>query len=191
MEGSTTYDGICRVTGRRQLLFDSAAALGGLAIGSTIAKAAAATEEISHNAETIHHEITFKASSARVYDALTDAAKFHKVVLLSKAATTGMVPIKSPAEISRELGGAVSLFGGYITGRQIELIPGQRIVQAWRAGSWAPGIYSIAHFELAEDGAGSKIIFDHTGFPVGDAEHLAEGWKGNYWEPLAKFLARE
>jgi hypothetical protein len=39
-----------------------------------------------------------------------------------------------------------------------------------------------------EQVAGTKIVFDHAGFPRGKAEHLAEGWKMNYWEPLEKFL---
>jgi activator of HSP90 ATPase len=94
-----------------------------------------------------------------------------------------------PTEIGREAGGGFSLFGGYVTGRQIELVPNERIVQAWRAGSWDPGIYSIAKFDLVEQGSGTKIIFHHTGFPEGQAGHLAAGWKGNYWEPLQKFLA--
>jgi hypothetical protein len=34
-----------------------------------------------------------------------------------------------------------------------------------------------------------KLFFDPGGFPKGDAENLAAAWKGNYWEPLAKFLA--
>jgi activator of HSP90 ATPase len=68
-------------------------------------------------------------------------------------------------------------------------VSNERIVQAWRAGSWSPGIYSIARFELTEQGTGTKIVFDHTGFPQGTAEHLAEGWKVNYWEPLEKYLA--
>ena len=53
---------------------------------------------------------------------------------------------------------------------------------------WDPGAYSIAKFELVEQGTGTKIVFDHTGFPKGDAETLASGWKAHYWEPLAKFL---
>ena len=48
---------------------------------------------------------------------------------------------------------------------------------------------SIARFELVEQGTETKIIFDHAGFPRGKAEHLAEGWKINYWEPLGKFLS--
>jgi activator of HSP90 ATPase len=100
-----------------------------------------------------------------------------------------MVPASAATEIAREAGGAFSAFGGYVTGRQIELVSNERIVQAWRAGSWDPGSYSIARFELTEQGADTKLVFDHTGFPAGEAQHLAEGWKGNYWEPLAKFLA--
>jgi len=143
---------------------------------------------ITHSAEAIHQEVTFAAPPARVYDALTDARQFSKVVQLSAAAQTMSISSK-PAEISREAGGAFSAFGGYVTGRQIELVPGQRIVQVWRAGGWDPGAYSIAHFELTAAGAGTKLIFDHTGFPQGQADHLAAGWKGNYWEPLTKFLA--
>ncbi|MGB2901082.1 MAG: SRPBCC family protein [Candidatus Acidiferrum sp.] len=173
---------------RRQAIAGLAAAFSGLVLGST--EAWAGTEEaISHAAESIHLEPVFKASRKRVYEALTDAKQFGKIVRLSAAMKGGMPPGAGPAEISREAGGAFSLFGGYITGRQIELVPNERIVQAWRAGGWDSGRYSIAKFELVEQGSGTKIVFDHTGFPNGQAEHLAEGWKGNYWEPLEKFLA--
>lgn len=146
-------------------------------------------EEISHAAEAIHQEVTFNATPARVYAALTDAKQFDKVVQLSAAAKSMALPNK-PVEISREAGGAFSAFGGYITGRQLELIAGQRIVQAWRAASWPAGAYSIVRFELAADGPHTKLVFDHTGFPQGDADHLLTGWNGNYWEPLAKVLAQ-
>jgi uncharacterized protein YndB with AHSA1/START domain len=172
---------------RRQMMAGVVIALGGLALGSNEAWAGA-EEEISRTAEAIHQEPVFKASRKRVYEALTDAKQFEKIVQLSTAMKTGMPPGAKPTEISREVGGAFSLFGGYITGRHIELVPNERIVQAWRTGGWAPGVYSIAKFELVEQGSGTKIVFDHTGFPKGEAEHLAVGWKGNYWEPLEKFL---
>jgi activator of HSP90 ATPase len=70
----------------------------------------------------------------------------------------------TPAEISREAGGAFSLYGGVITGRHIELVPNVRVVQAWRAGDWPAGVYSIAKFELVAQGSGPKIVFDHAGF---------------------------
>src|SRR5713101_4341878 len=172
---------------RRQLIAGVAAAFGGLSMGSAMGWAGA-EEEISHTAESIHQEPVFKASRKRVYEALTDAKQFNKVVQLSAAMKSGMPAGAAPTEISREVGGAFALFGGYILGRHVELAPNERIVQAWRTASWDPGVYSIAKFELVEQGSGTKIVFDHTGFPKGQGEHLAAGWKGNYWEPLEKFL---
>ena len=172
---------------RRQVIVGVAMAFGGLALGSTKAWAGA-EEEISRTAESIHQEAVFKASRKRVYEALTDAKQFDKVIQLSGVLQSMHLGDK-PAEISREVGGAFTLFGGYITGRHVELVPNERIVQAWRTGGWAPGVYSIAKFEIVEQGSGTKIVFDHTGFPKGEAEVLASGWKAHYWEPLEKLLA--
>ena len=36
------------------------------------------------------------------------------------------------AQMSSELGGDFSAWDGYITGRNLELVPGERIVQSWR-----------------------------------------------------------
>lgn len=187
MSEKTNFNGLVHSSTRRQLIAGAGIAFGGLALGSTGGWAEAA-EEISHAAESIHQEPVFKASRKRVYEALTDAKQFDKVVQLSAAMKSGMAPGAKPTEIGREAGGAFELFGGYVTGRHLELVPNERIVQAWRAGSWDPGDYSIAKFQLVEQGAGTKIVFDHAGFPKGKAGHLAEGWKMNYWEPLEKFL---
>jgi len=170
--------------GRRQWFVQSAIAAGGFALGPA---EAVAEDGVSRTAEAIHQEVVFKAVPQRIYDALTDASLFQKVESLSGAMKS--VDINShPAVISRDPGGAFSLFGGYIVGRQIELVPNQRIVEAWRTMSWAPGLYSIARFELAAEGSSTRLVFDHAGFPTGTAEHLAAGWKSNYWEPLEKFL---
>lgn len=173
---------------RRQLISGAAIAFRALTLGA--GKSWARREdEIFHAAESIHMENVFAASRKRVYDALTDTKQFNEIVKLSAATKSGMVKDASPAEISREAGGAFKLFGGIIFGRQLELVPNERIVQAWRVSHWDAGEFSIAKFTLTEEGSGTKIIFDHTGFPKGEGESLATGWKGNYWEPLAKFLA--
>jgi activator of HSP90 ATPase len=173
----------------RQMIVGVGMAFGGLTLGSARAWAGV-EEEISHAAESIHQETVFKASRKRIYEALTDTKQFDNVIELSGVMKSGMLPAgtNKPTKISSEVGGAFVLFGGYITGRHIELVPSVRIVQAWRAGGWAPGVYSIAKFELVEQGLGTKIVFDHTGFPKGDGEHLASGWKEHYWEPLEKFF---
>ena len=124
---------------------------------------------------TIHQEIDFNASPERVYEAFLDANQF--------SAFSGR-----PAKINREVGGAFSLFGGHIIGRNLEVIPNQRIVQAWRVVTWPEGAYSIARFELKAQGSGTWLVFDHIGFPEGLHDHLAEGWDENYWSLLKKYF---
>jgi activator of HSP90 ATPase len=171
---------------RRQAILGVVGVFTGLAAGSTRARAAP-EDGISHTADSIHQEPVFAASPKRVYEALTDAKQFTRVIQLSGALQQMHLP-DQPAVISREEGGAFALYGGFITGRHIELVPNVRVVQAWRAGDWPAGVYSIARFELVEQRSGCKISFDHTGFPKGDAKGLASGWKSHYWEPLAKVL---
>ncbi len=73
-------------------------------------------------------------------------------------------------------------------GRNLEWVASRRIVQAWRAVSWPEGIHSIARFELLGQGSGTRVIFDHTGFPPELTEHLESGWNENYWTALQKYL---
>ena len=174
---------------RRQMLIGTAGVFGCLTLAFAEVRPSGAGD-ISSACEVIHQEIGFKAIRKRVYQALTDPQQFNKVVLLSAAMQSGMAPAGKPVEMSPEAGGAFCAFGGYITGRNVELVPNERMVQAWRAASWGPGQYSIARFEFTEQGSGTKLVFDHAGFPPGQGAHLAEGWKTNYWEPLEKYLAQ-
>jgi activator of HSP90 ATPase len=174
---------------RRQILVGAALAVSGLVLGQTEAHANG-DDPISHTAESIHQEVAFTATPKRIYEALTDPTKFQRVVELSNAMKTHIPAGAPPAQISTEVGGAFSMFGGIIVGRHIELLPNQRIVQAWRPVYWNPGVYSIVKFELAENASGTKLTLDHRGFPDGDAQHLLTGWNENYWEPLEKFLAQ-
>jgi activator of HSP90 ATPase len=166
---------------------DVALGLGGLVLLPSKLRAAG-EDGLSHSAEAIHQEPIFKATPKRIYDALTDAKQFQQIQLLGGTIAKSELEAK-PAEISTAAGGAFSLFGGYIVGRQLELVANQRIVEAWREITWGPGIFSIVRFELKEQGTGTRIIFDHTGFPAGAGEHLAVGWKTNYWDPLEKLLS--
>ena len=172
---------------RRQMLVGTTAVLTGL--GFDPLNALAHTEEgVSRTAESIHQEPVFKANPKRVYEALTDEKQFEKVTQLSAAIQSGAALGNKPTQIALEAGGPFTIFRGHIVGRYIELVPNRRIVQAWRVVDWDPGIYSVVKFELTEQGSGTKIIFDHAGFPQGKGQHLADGWKANYWEPLEKYL---
>ena len=170
---------------RRQAVFGAVAAFSAFGASGTVSLARP-SEEISHSAEAIHQENVFKANRKRVYEALTETKQFDKLVKLS--GISDALGTK-PTLINNEVGGAFTIFGGHIIGRQLELLPAERIVQAWRVVDWEPGCYSIARFNLVEEGAGTKIVFDHTGFPKGLGEHLASGWKEHYWDTLQKYLA--
>jgi uncharacterized protein YndB with AHSA1/START domain len=123
----------------------------------------------------IHQEVRFAAAPARVYAALTSSSEH--------AAFTG-----APAELSSDEGGAFAAYGGHVHGRNIELSPGKRIVQAWRAKTWPEGVFSIARFELIADGAATRLLFEQDGVPEEAAEHIAGGWKTMYWEKLQRYL---
>ena len=131
---------------------------------------------------TIRQEVTIKAGPDRVYATLLDGRRF--------SAFTG----GARAEIDPAPGGAFSCFGGIISGRNIELVPDRRIVQAWRVSMWPDGHYSIVRFELQPHGAETRLVMDHVGFPPEMRAHLngeaAEGgWHRQYWEPLNRYLA--
>ncbi|HEY3948711.1 SRPBCC domain-containing protein [Phenylobacterium sp.] len=125
----------------------------------------------------LHQEVTFAAAPARLYAALLSSKAF--------TAFSGF-----PATIDPRPGGAVSLFGGQVMGRNIELVPNQRIVQAWRAvEDFPPGVYSLVKIDLTPKAGGTLLTLDHTGFPPGHFDHLNAGWAPHYWEPLRKFFA--
>jgi len=124
----------------------------------------------------LHQEIELNATPERIFNVLLDSKQF--------AAFTGM-----PATIDPTAGGAFNTFGGLIEGRNVELIPSRRIVQAWRPTHWDPGVYSLVHFELKAASSGTAFVLDHTGFPEGEFDHLNPGWHMRYWDPLKKYLA--
>jgi activator of HSP90 ATPase len=169
------------VTGRRQAITSVAIVLGSLAAGTSVW--GKAPQQMAEPQSTgveglltyLHQEVEIKASPQRIYEALLDFQQFSTF--------TGL-----PAEINRQEGGAFSLFGARIVGRNVELVPNRRIVQAWRPASWDPGVFSIVRFELKEQGSHTNVVLDHTGFPEGSFRHLDQGWYLRYWEPLKKFL---
>jgi activator of HSP90 ATPase len=165
---------------RRRLIVGVAVAVTGLAFS---AKSAGQQKQMAETQSTgpdksrtsLHQEADFKASPHRIYDILLDSKQF--------TAFSG-----ERAEISREVGGPFSMFGGKIVGRNVELVSDQRIVQAWRPANWEPGEYTLVKFELKPQGSQTKVVLDHTGFHEGDFGHFDSGWRLHYWERLAKYL---
>lgn len=174
--GAPSHNGLTR----RQVFIGVAITLGSLAANSsllceTLQQPAPETPGTTATSTrtSLHDEIVIKAAPQRIYELLLDSKQF--------AALTG-----APAEIDPKAGGTFSTFGKLIEGRNIELVPNRRIVQAWRPAAWDPGVYSIVRFELKPHNSETLIVLDHTGFPEGDFKHLEWGWKNHYWEPLKK-----
>lgn len=97
------------------------------------------------------------------------------------------------ARISPKVGGAFMAWDGYIHGSNVELVPGQRIVQTWRPSedSWPDGHDSVVTFVLAPSRLGTRLTFTHALVPKDHVQHLSEGWHESYWEPLKAYLLAE
>jgi activator of HSP90 ATPase len=137
--------------------------------------AASAPAQTQKPGTAIHQEVDFKTTPARIYEVLLDAKQFSAFT-------------KDTAEIQPQPGGAFKLFGGIIEGRNIELAPNKRIVQAWRPMYWPAGVYSLVKFELVARDSETRIVLDHTGFTEEKWQGLNEGWPMRYWDPMHKYL---
>jgi activator of HSP90 ATPase len=129
----------------------------------------------------IHEEAVIHASPGQIYDFLTNGEIF--------AAATEM-----PAQLSDREGEAFSVFGGRVEGRQVELVPGERVVQAWRFGdahpdAWEPGVYSIVRFRMQRDGDATRFVIDHNGIPPEWEDHIQSGYPTFYRDPLTRYYA--
>jgi len=123
----------------------------------------------------IHQEVRFSAPPAKVYKALIDSAEHGTF--------TG-----APAEIDAKVGGLWSAYGGKISGVNLELVDGARIVQTWRAGNWPAGAHSVVKFELSADDKGTKLVLDHDALADEQVPHIDGGWERMYWAPMRKFF---
>jgi activator of HSP90 ATPase len=126
----------------------------------------------------IQQTVTFKASPHEIYEMLMDSARH--------AAFTG-----DAADISRAVGGEFTAYGGYITGKNLELLPDQKIVQSWRAADWTEGLFSTVTFALIPTaGGGTRLDFTQAGVPDGTEAEFAQGWNDNYWTPMRAMLEK-
>jgi len=123
----------------------------------------------------IQQTVLFKASPHEVYEALMDSAKHAKF--------SG-----GKASISKRVNGKIMAYDGYITGKNVELIPDQKIVQEWRAVDWPAGFFSVVTFVFTPIPEGTRLDFRHANLPEGTEEEFTQGWIDNYWEPMKRLL---
>jgi activator of HSP90 ATPase len=127
--------------------------------------------------KTIRQTVAINAAPLDVYEALMDSKAHSKF--------TG-----SAARVSPQVGGRFETYDGYAEGTNLELVPGRRIVQAWRASDWPEDHYSTVTFALANAAGGTTLTFTQTGVPDDQEGAIRQGWIEFYWEPLRALFAK-
>jgi len=115
------------------------------------------------------------ASPQAIYDAWLDSEGHTKM--------TG-----SPAHATANVGDPFDAWEGYITGKNLELEAGKRIVQSWRAADYteSDGHSQIeVNLEAVKDG--TKITLVHSNVPDNQTGHQA-GWLSHYFEPMQNYF---
>src|SRR5688572_31466700 len=127
--------------------------------------------------KTIKQRVKFKASPDIIYELLADSRKHTEV--------TGR-----KATISRDVGGTFSASGNEVSGVNVDLVPGRRIVQAWRHQRFPEGIFSMAAVTLTQtaDG-GTELVLTHRGVPKDLIPETERAWRDQYWSRIKAYLA--
>ena len=121
-------------------------------------------------------QITSRSSATRAL--LADSRKH--------SAVTG-----KEANISTKIGGTFSVGESDVTGINVDLVPGRRIVQAWRHRRFPEGIFSMAAVTLTPtaDG-GTELVLTHRGVPKDLIPETEQAWRDHYWSRIKAYLDR-
>jgi len=124
----------------------------------------------------IKQKITLQALPDEVYYALLDSRK-HSEFTGSKA--TGKA----------QVGAEFTAWDGYISGKNLELEKGKRIVQEWVTNEWPEGYPpSRLEFTFKKVGGKTELTMVHSNIPAEQKEELTQGWIDFYWEPLKAYF---
>lgn len=126
----------------------------------------------------IRQQTMIPADPAQVYAVLSDPAAL--------SALSGM-----DGDAGRSEGDGFSAFDGHVVGRQVEMVFGERLVQAWRFPVWPEGTYSIVRFTLTAEHDGTRLVLDQHGEPDDWHDHVDANWSTFYLMPLARCFADE
>lgn len=121
---------------------------------------------------------TFPASPAKLFAIYTDSARH--------SAATG-----AQASVSAQAGAKFTAFDGMLEGRNLLVVPGRMIVQAWRASHWKKSdLDSILTLTFSKAPGGARIDLVHVGVPAHDHRGVTQGWPKYYWKPWRAYLKR-
>jgi len=90
------------------------------------------------------------------------------------------------AKMSEKEGEEFSLWSGDIHGKNVEVVPGKKLIQEWYGGDWPKP--SKAIFTLTEREGKTILKLEHTGVPEKEHDAIDQGWDDYYLGPIKKFL---
>jgi activator of HSP90 ATPase len=93
------------------------------------------------------------------------------------------------AQISAQEGAAFTVWNGYITGRNLTLEPGRRIVQSWRTTKFTDADSQI-EVVLQPATGGTTVTVRHSNVPDGHTSYRDGGWQRSYFEPMKQHFKR-
>jgi uncharacterized protein YndB with AHSA1/START domain len=93
------------------------------------------------------------------------------------------------ASMWAEIGADVSAWDGYISGRNLELVPGERIVQSWRTREFRDDHEdSVITVTLATAAGGTLLTLVHSNVPDGQTSYEQGGWQEHYFQPMQDYF---
>lgn len=98
----------------------------------------------------------------------------------------------STAKTSAKVGAKVSAWGGYISGRNLALVPGKRIVQSWRTTKFTDAhADSTITVTLAPVKGGTRLTLRHANVPDGQTSYQKGGWQNSYFAQMQAYFAKQ
>ena len=120
-------------------------------------------------------ECQFPVSSKIIYDAWLSSQEHEKM--------TG-----GGAECSDSVGGSFSAWDGYISGQNLSLEPGKKIVQTWRTTEFSQEDEdSTITIELIDSDSGCMLKLIHENIPEGQPDYK-QGWVDHYFNPMKEYF---
>jgi len=93
------------------------------------------------------------------------------------------------SKVTSRKGGKFSAWNDYITGRNLELEPNKRILQAWRSTDFSESAEdSRLELIFKKEGKSTKLTLIHNNIPEGQADSYKKGWKDFYFIPMKKYF---
>lgn len=118
---------------------------------------------------------TFEVPPEKLYNAWLNSSEHTEM--------TGGV-----ANVSDEVDGEFDAWDGYITGRNTELVKGEKISQTWRTTEFAKEAPDSSLCILFEThGGGTKVTIYHDNLPEGGMRYK-QGWVDYYFEPMKDYF---